>query len=77
MKYLLIPVLVVLVVMVVVSLVRGISAFMQSTRLDLERDPNAGPSPMQLKQNKMMFNRILFQGFAVLVVAVILAAGGK
>lgn len=73
MKYLLIPVLLVLLGGVVYSLVRGIGAFLQSTREDLEREDN-GPSVMQLRQNKMMFNRILFQGAAVLVVALLLFA---
>jgi hypothetical protein len=77
MKILLIIVLVALMALVVLSLARGIIAFMQSTRMDLERDQNSGPSEMQLKQNKMMFNRILYQGLAVLVVAVLLAAGSK
>jgi len=66
-----------LMIMVVVSLVRGIAAFLQSTRVDLERDADSGPTEMQLRQNKMMFNRILFQGAAVLVVAILLAAGSK
>lgn len=66
-----------LMIMVVVSLVRGIAAFLQSTRVDLERDDNSGPSEMQLRQSKMMFNRIMFQGAAVLVVAILLAAHGK
>ena len=77
MKYILIPVIVVLVIMVVVSLVRGIAAFMQSTREDLNHDYSTGPSPMQLKQNQMMFKRILYQGAAVLVVALLLAIGSK
>ncbi|MDE2596564.1 MAG: HIG1 domain-containing protein [Sphingomonadales bacterium] len=64
-----------LMLMVVVSLVRGIIAFMQSTKLDLERDPAAGPSAMQLKQNSMMFARIKYQALAVVVVALILAFG--
>jgi len=66
-----------LMIMVVISLVRGIAAFLQSTRVDLEREEGSGPSEMQLRQNKMMFNRILFQGAAVLVVAILLAAGHK
>ncbi|MFC0203607.1 hypothetical protein [Novosphingobium soli] len=64
----------VLMIMVVVSLVRGIVAFMNSTKEDLHRDPNAtGPSPNQILQNKMMFNRIKYQAAAVLVCAVLLA----
>lgn len=74
MSYVLIPVLLILMVMVVVSLVKGIAAFMQSTREDLERSEGAGPSQMQLKQNKMMYARILYQGIAIVVVAVLLFA---
>lgn len=70
----LIPVLIVAMIMVVVSLGRGIAAFMQSTREDLERPDNAGPSEMQLKQNKMMMQRILWQGGAVMIVALMLFA---
>jgi hypothetical protein len=58
-------------IMAVVSLVRGIAAFLQSTKDDLNT-PGTGATPMQLKQNKMMFNRILFQGLAILVVALLL-----
>ena len=57
--------------MAVVSLVRGIVAFLQSSKSDLET-PGTGATPMQLRQNKMMFNRILFQGLAILVVALLL-----
>ena len=62
-----------LLIMVVVSLVRGIIAFMKSTKMDLERDPSEGASEMQLLQNKMMFNRIKYQTLAVVVVAILLA----
>ena len=55
----------------VISLVRGIAAFLQSSREDLNT-PGTGATPMQLKQNKMMFNRIMFQGLAILVVALLL-----
>ena len=74
MSYLLVPIIIVLMIMVVVSLVRGIVAFMNSTREDLHRDPNAvGATPNQLLQNKMMFNRIKYQAAAVLVCAVLMA----
>ncbi|MBF7013016.1 HIG1 domain-containing protein [Novosphingobium resinovorum] len=74
MSYILVPVILVLVVMVIVSLVRGIVAFMNSTKEDLHRDPNAtSPSANQLLQNKMMFNRIKYQAAAVLVCALLLA----
>lgn len=73
MNYILIPLLIVLVAMVVISLVRGIAAFLKTTREDLERDPGSGATEMQLRQNKMMFARIKFQALAVLVVAILLA----
>ncbi|GAA4777497.1 HIG1 domain-containing protein [Novosphingobium ginsenosidimutans] len=74
MSYVLIPVLVIMMVLVVISLVKGIAAFMQSTREDLERPESAGPSEMQLKQNKMMYARIMYQGIAIVVVAILLFA---
>ena len=73
MTYFLILVLLVMMGGVIYSLVRGIAAFLQSTREDLESD-RTGPSAMQLRQNKMMFNRILFQGAAVMIVALFLFA---
>ena len=63
----------ILMIMVVVSLVRGIVAFMKSTKLDLERDPAAGPSANQLLQNKMMSARIKYQALAVVAVGILLA----
>lgn len=73
MAYILIPVIIGLVIMVLVSLIRGIVAFLQSTREDLEHDARTGPSPMQLKQNKMMFSRIKYQAMAIVAI-VFLAA---
>jgi len=73
MNTLLIIVLVVLMIMVVVSLVRGIVAFMKTTRLDLERGEAEQVAEMQLKQNRMMIARIKYQALAIVVVAVILA----
>lgn len=73
MTYLLVPVILVLMAMVVYSLVRGIMAFLKSTRTDLERGDAPGASEMQLLQNKMMFNRIKYQAAAILVVALLLA----
>jgi len=73
MTYILVPVIVVLVIMVVVSLVRGIAAFLQSTRTELERDDASGPSQAQLQQNRMMFARIKYQAAAVVVIAFLLA----
>ena len=56
---------------VVISLVRGIVAFMQSTKLDLEGGEER-VKEMQLRQNKMMFARIKYQAIAIVVVTVLL-----
>ena len=61
--------------MVVVSLVKGVVAFLQSTKLDLENDSDARVVQMQLRQNKMMFARIKYQALAIGVVALLLAFG--
>lgn len=72
----LIIILIALMAAVVYSLVRGIVAFMQSTKMDLESEDDGRATAMQLRQNKMMFNRIMFQAAAIVVVAIILAANG-
>ena len=60
-------------ILVVVSLVRGIVAFLQTTKVDLE---TGGENSKQLMeaQNKAMFNRIKYQALAIVVVAVLLMA---
>ncbi len=72
MNVLLIIVLAILCVMVVVSLIRGIVAFLQTTKVDLENNTGENVTEMQLMQNRAMFARIKYQALAVLVVAVIL-----
>lgn len=67
-------VIVILMIMVVYSLVRGIVAFLHSTKEDLNRGIGSGPSANQLLQNKMMFARIKWQALAIIVVAVVMAA---
>ena len=75
MNYILIPILMVLMALVVISLVRGIVAFLQSTKLDLEHcDDGPRATEMQLKQNKMMFARIKYQALAIVVVALVIMA---
>jgi len=73
MNYVLIPLIIIFVALTVVSLVRGIVAFLNSTKEDLNRDPSEGATANQLLQNKMMFNRIKYQGLAVVTVAILLA----
>ena len=74
MNYVLIPVLLGLMAMVVYSLVRGIVAFLNSTRDDLNQPETGRATPNQLLQNKMMFARIKYQALAVVVVMILLAA---
>lgn len=66
-----------LMVLTLITLVRGIVAFMATTKADLERPESAGPSEMQLKQNSMMFHRIFYQAAAIVVVAILLFANQK
>ena len=58
------------------ALVRGIIAFLQATKEELN-SPEGGPSRSSLKQNKMMMNRILFQAAADIVVAILLLMKGN
>jgi hypothetical protein len=71
MNTLLVIVLIAAVAYVVISLVRGIIAFLQSTKLDLESDGERARE-MQLRQNKMMFARIKYQALAIVIVAILL-----
>lgn len=73
MNYILIPVLIVLMGLVIYSLVRGIIAFLNSTRDDLNYPETTGATPNQLLQNKMMFARIKYQALAIVVVMILLA----
>jgi hypothetical protein len=67
----LVIVLLVLMALVVYSLVRGIIAFLQSHRADIDAGGER-QKEMQLLQNRMMFNRIKFQALAIVVVALIM-----
>ncbi len=73
MTAILIVALVILMGLVVYSLVRGIIAFLQSTREDLQDQSSDRATELQLMQNKMMFNRIKYQALAIVVVGVLLA----
>jgi len=73
MTYFLVAVLVVLMGLTAFSLIRGIVAFLQTTKIDLETGEGETASDMQLAQNKAMFARIKYQGLAIVVVAIILA----
>lgn len=71
MNVILVIVIALLAIMVVVSLVRGIVAFLQSTKLDLEADGDR-VTEMQLRQNRAMMSRIKYQALAIVVVAILL-----
>lgn len=66
-----------LMALTLITLIRGIAAFMATTKAELERPEGSGPSEMQLKQNKLMFRRIFYQAAAILVAAVLLFANQK
>jgi hypothetical protein len=69
-------VLIVLMALVVVSLVRGVIAFLKSSREDIDKGGDgSGATELQLFQNKMMFNRVKYQALAVVVIVVILIFG--
>jgi hypothetical protein len=71
MKTVLVILLIAAMVMVVVSLVRGVIAFLQSHRADIDSGGER-QKEMQLEQNRMMMARIKYQALAILVVAVLL-----
>jgi len=56
-------------------LINGIVTFLRTSADDLRSD-GTGPSASSLKQNKAMFGRILFQGLAILIIALLLMAKG-
>lgn len=71
MNYILIPILIILCILVIVSLVRGIIAFLKTTKIDLESGKGETVTEMQMMQNKAMFARIKYQFAAVVVVGII------
>ena len=73
MNTILIIAIILLSIMVVVSLVRGIVAFLKTTKIDLENNSSETVTEMQTLQNRAMFDRIKYQGLAILVVAILLA----
>lgn len=73
MTYLLIAVLLVLMGLVAFSLIKGIIAFLKTTKIDLETGEGETATDMQLAQNKAMFARIKYQALAIVVVVIILA----
>ena len=64
--------------LVVFSLVKGVIAFLKTTKINLETGEGETVTEMQNMQNKAMFARIKYQAAAIAVVVVIglLASGG-
>lgn len=58
---------------VVVSLVRGLVAFLKTTEADL-KSGGVGPSVSSQKQNKAMMQRVMFQALAIIIIVLIFAA---
>lgn len=58
-----------------VSLIRGVVAFLKTTEEELNSD-TPGPSASSLKQNRMMMARLGFQAVAILLVAILLLSRG-
>jgi hypothetical protein len=71
MNVFLVAVIAVLVVMVVVSLVRGVVAFLQTTKIDLESGGENSKALMEA-QNRAMIARVKYQALAIAVVALLL-----
>ena len=71
MNAVLVILLVLAMIFVVVSLVRGVIAFLQSHRADIDAGGER-QKEMQLLQNRMMMNRIKFQALAIVIVAILL-----
>lgn len=73
MTYILIVILIVLMALTLYSLIRGIVAFLRTSKIDLESGDAENVTQMQLAQNRAMISRIKYQALAVAVVIVILA----
>jgi hypothetical protein len=67
--YILVPALIILMGLTLYSLLRGLNAFRQT--LDASIDPE-GARELQLKQNRMMWARIKYQGLAIVAVILLL-----
>ncbi|MFN4239985.1 MAG: hypothetical protein ACK4E5_05010 [Erythrobacter cryptus] len=73
MTYVLVPLLIILMGLTAFALIRGIVAFLRTTKIDLESGEGQTATDMQLLQNKAMFARIKYQALAIVVVAILLA----
>ena len=74
MTVLLIPALIGLMGLTLFTLLRGLNAFRQGIGEEAGQEADGVPTALQLKQNQLMFKRILYQGAAIVVVFVLLMA---
>ena len=58
--------------MVLISLIRGVVAFLQSTKVDLQTGEQVDATEMQMKQNKAMMARVKWQAIAIVIIAILL-----
>ena len=58
--------------MVLLSLIRGVVAFLQSTKVDLQTGEQVDATEMQLKQNRAMMARVKWQAIAIVIIAILL-----
>ncbi len=58
--------------MVLFSLIRGVVAFLQSTKVDLQTGEQVDATEMQMKQNKAMMARVKWQAIAIVIIAILL-----
>jgi len=77
MKIVLIILLAAAMIATVVALVRGVVTFLQGASAEARGEHISGPSETQLKSNRMMQQRILFQALAILICVVLLFAMGR
>lgn len=77
MKTILVILLAAAMIATVAALVRGIVSFLQAASAEARGRESTGPTARQLKSNRMMQQRILFQALAVLICVVLLFAMGR
>lgn len=77
MKVFLVILLVAAMIATVVTLVRGVVTFLQGASAEARGEVGPGPTATQLKSNRMMQQRILFQALAILICVVLLFAMGR
>lgn len=76
MSYLLILLVAAFAIAAAVALVRGLMAFFADAEM-IRRSGGVGQEAFGVKQNRMMFQRVLFQGIAIMLVVLIGAVASQ